>query len=410
MNYRICLSISLISYFLLSCALSFSQTVVSKMDLTKGMSALSDKPIAGFQLELLDLAFEVATDIPIVPHIKDRSRSQEKIVEIALKLDQPQKALQYIEKIDDWRRGSGYGDLALYHVINGQKDVEKYITLAKQIAEAAEDWRRDTIKVKIAKIYTLLGDEEAARSFEDNLVDSEKGKVAGHKAKIAAKDEFNTQFKDLEILIKTENFDIIKNALESYTELYNRFYQKKNYRDRVEKKIKTSWEKMPIIIRIELLSRLAQIALEHDDKAKAVKLVGDARVIIDEHQWALEFYLPMIANLSKLRFNAGQTQEAVADAESVLAKFHADKETIVDIYRAQALSPLAEAFLVMGNTAQSLEVYRIALEESVVNPNSRPRAEDMAAILSSMANYSVEPDEKLWERIRQIKGGLGNPW
>ena len=74
--------------------------------------SLTDKPLAVYQSELLDHAFETAAAIPVKPHIKDRSRAQEKVVEVSLELDQPLRALSLIERIDNWRRGSGYCDLA----------------------------------------------------------------------------------------------------------------------------------------------------------------------------------------------------------------------------------------------------------------------------------------------------------
>src|SRR5262245_10686053 len=80
---------------------------------------LTDKPLAAFQNELLNTAFEVATKIPIDPHIKDRSRTQEEVFGVSLKLDQPKRALQFLEKIDNWRRGSAYADLAFYCAKNG---------------------------------------------------------------------------------------------------------------------------------------------------------------------------------------------------------------------------------------------------------------------------------------------------
>ena len=47
---------------------------------------------------------------------------------------------------------------------------------------------------------------------------------------------------------------------------------------------------------------------------------------------------------------------------------------------------------------------------ATVNPNSRPRAEDLVAICCSMAKSAVEPDAALMGRIRQVKDALGAPW
>jgi tetratricopeptide (TPR) repeat protein len=411
MTLKTPLSFMLASFVLFMATTGHSrQGVMDVVGAPKPTTMLTDKPIAAFQSELLDLAFETATVIPVKPHIKDRSRAQESVVGASLKLDQPQKALEFIGKIDDWRRGSGYGDLAFYSVLHGQSDVEHYLNLAKQISEVAEDWRKDAIKVKIAKTHALLGHSDKVEELEAGIVESESGKVAGIKAMTATKDSFKDQMKALDVLIKTENFDIIKNALESGTELFNRFYENKKQRSQVEKKIKSSWDKMPYFIRIDLLESLAGFALDHKDQTRALELVNEAQVIIDANEWPLENRIPMIAKLAKLRFQAGDQQKARSDVDNVLAFFNTEGNTIVDIYRVGAILPLAEAYQSMGDKAVALNVYKRAVEESVVNPNSRPRAEDMTAILSSMATNGVEPDDELWARIRDIKKSLGNPW
>jgi hypothetical protein len=71
---------------------------------------------------------------------------------------------------------------------------------------------------------------------------------------------------------------------------------------------------------------------------------------------------------------------------------------------------VAEAYAAMGDRAAALAVYREAIAAGVGNPNSRPRAEDLAATCTSMARADIEPDDALWARIRTIRDGLGDPW
>src|SRR5262245_55668849 len=137
-----------------------------------------DAPVAAFQNELLDIAFKVATAIPVDPHIKDRSRAQEAVVSACLELKQPQRALEYIKKIEDWRQGAAYADLAFYYAQHGKTDqLERYLDRAGEIANDAEDWRRDRIKVKIARVHALLGDAAKAAQLEAGVENAETGKV-----------------------------------------------------------------------------------------------------------------------------------------------------------------------------------------------------------------------------------------
>jgi hypothetical protein len=71
--------------------------------------------------------------------------------------------------------------------------------------------------------------------------------------------------------------------------------------------------------------------------------------------------------------------------EAALARYDAERDQIVNIYRATALRALAEALQTMGDGARSLAVYRRAVEEGNGNPNSRPRADDLTTTACSMA-------------------------
>lgn len=373
--------------------------------------SLIDKPITNYQDKLLDIAFEISSKIPVKPHIKDRSRSQEAVVKISLKLGQPLRALRYIDKIDNWRRGSCYADLAFYCATNGYTDkIEQYLDLAIQISKDTEGWRRDQLRAKIAKTYTWMGQPQQANQFNISEASSEMGEIVAVKAIIADKDSFDKQVKELEELIVPGNFDMEKSALKAYTHLFNRFYDNKKRRSALEMKIKTSWNKIPIFARIELLIDLAASSLGHSDQEKALELVNEAQVLIDGAQWSPEYKIKLMAKLTKLRFQAGDIRKAKTNLDSLQIFFDTQRNNIVNIYRAEALCLLAEAYQLMGETAIALKVYKKAIEEGVVNPNSRPRAEDLSSSCLSMALHNVDPGTKLYARIHQINKRLGAPW
>jgi hypothetical protein len=66
--------------------------------------------------------------------------------------------------------------------------------------------------------------------------------------------------------------------------------------------------------------------------------------------------------------------------------------------------------MTLGDPALSAAVYARAVEEAVLNPNSRPRADDLVATCCSMAVCGFQPDEKLWARMVEIGAKLGEPW
>ncbi len=368
-------------------------------------------PLASFQRELLDLSFEAATAIPVEPHIKDRSRAQEAVAAASLELGQPELAQAQLDRIENWRRGAGYADLAAYWALQGRPDeARQFLLRAAEIAERVEDWRRDTVRVRIAQAYVSLGLAAEADEFEADVAPSEAGKVAGVKASLADDASFDGHVRAIDALVALGNFDITRNALESYTALYRRFYADAERRSFVEQRIRACWSNLAGFIRIELLMKLAATALDHADQAKALELTNEAQELFDSAQWPLENRIELMGRLAGLRYRAGDRDKARADADRALALFEAEGSQIVDIYRARALRPLAEAYQSMGDTAAALAVYRRAVEEGVANPNNRPRALDLSATCCSMAVHGVEPDAVLWARLRRIREELGPPW
>ena len=101
---------------------------------------------------------------------------------------------------------------------------------------------------------------------------------------------------------------------------------------------------------------------------------------------------------------------ARSDLDAAASLYDADRDRIVDIRRAGVLRGLAEGYADARDPKAALALYRRAAGEGMVNPNARPRAEDLAATCCSMAVHAVEPDDALRAYLRQIRSGLGNPW
>lgn len=365
---------------------------------------------ATFQGELLDVAFDTASAIPVDPHVKDRSRAQEAVVAAWLTLDQPQEALRCANGIDNWRRGAAYADIAFHQAGRARMEtVEPLLDLAAAISETTEDWRRDRVRVKIAMVDVLLGREERAAELEADVVASEIGKTDAVRASIATDEAFDQRMDAIDAAVANGNFDLIRNALDAGVRLFARFYDD-DRRSHAEAKIKSSWRKLPVTIRIELLMDLAGAALQADDRPKALELVNEAGAIMDGSRWMAEHRVPLAARLAGLRGRAGDIEGARRDAAAALALFDAGRQTIPNFARAGALRPVAEAYQAMGDPESALAVYRRAIEEGATNENARPRGLDLSATCGSMAIAAVEPDPALWARIREIHDRLGAPW
>lgn len=371
-------------------------------------AVFSDKPLADYQNQLLNIAFETATMIPIDPHIKDRSNSQQAVITACLKLDQPVKAHQFIEQIDNWRRGLCAADLALYCAQNGYpQQALDFLRLAEQIAakDFSLEWRKKLIEVKITQTRTWL-----EQTVQDGPAGSQPPNAVQENPVSVDEKTFDERIQTLDAMIALSDFDTTISALQGYTEIFNRYYDNMQRRSLAEDKLKTSWDKLPIPVRLELMMKLVQFALDHADTAKALQLVNESQHFLDDYQWPVEDRISMTSRLAQLRFKAGDSETAHKNADAVRALFDTEGKAIVNIYRAGALRALAEAYRAMGDSNAALSVYKRAVEEGIENPNSRPRAEDLTATCCSMALNAVEPDTELWTRIHQIHKGLGQPW
>jgi tetratricopeptide (TPR) repeat protein len=371
-----------------------------------------DIPLEPYQNELLNIAFEAVSAMPKNPHIKSRSLAQESVVRTCLDLEQPQKALGYIEQIDNWRREACYADLAFYYAQHGasNENVQYYLELAAKVPDQTEDWRKGRITSKISQTKAYMEQAKEAKQYERGNEKKEPVKIPDIKKMTSPLDSFDEKMEALGKKVLTGQFDDIKNSLETYAELYNRFYQDVERRALIEEKIKTTWSKMPLIIRIDLQKKLIHFALAHSDKNAALELTNEAKSMMDSTSWPSRYEIPMQAELAGFRFRAGDEQRARPEVRKALDLFDTERKKIVNIYRAKMLRSIAQAYWTMGNSATTLDLYKRAIEAGIENPNSRPRAEDLASTCCSMALHKVEPDAELLNRIRQIRDDLGDPW
>jgi len=376
---------------------------------------VEDQPLHDHQVEQLELAFETASKLPLMPHVKNRAKAQEQVVDTCLELDQPQRALRCIEEIPNWRRGLGLASYAYYCVEHGAKDVQAYLDRAGEIADDPTDdtlpgWRRSRIRARISQVYALLGRSESAAKYGRDLEESELRGLAVLKARLADEGAFDEDLEATDTAIQAGSMDRIQASLEQCVAYFDRYFDDVERRDRAQSRIEQAEGKLPLLIHLELVGKLADAALDHGDSAKARELVAWLDRLIADQRWLLRHELPVVARTCALRHRAGEVERAREDADEALAKYEQARDTITDVFRVEALLPLAEAYHAMGYARRALEVYALAVEDAVHNPNSRPRAMDLTALLCSMARNDVEPDPRLRARLLEVCGALGAPW
>jgi tetratricopeptide (TPR) repeat protein len=393
---------------------------------------LADAALAPYRHRLLELAFTTASALPLHPHVKDRSRAQEEVVDACIELGQLRTARGYADRIVNWRRGAACADLALACLERGAtEEARACLAIAQEISdglareleqelepegvESPQDWQRDRIRVKMARVLVAHGEDAKAEALEDGVVESEAGRVDAVRARRASLEDFEVLIGELQAAVLSSSLERARHALEACLELFDRFYADPERRARAEAALRDPGAKLPEDVLIGLLRQAAEIALAHGDPAKALELVmaADARVKKKcgaSSGWIPEHEIPLRAGLVGMRHRAGDRGGAEQELAAAASRYEEERGNIVEIYRAETVRPLAEAASAMGDLARALGFYRRALEEGAVNVNARQRAEDLAATCISMALHEVEPDAALWERILEIRAGLVAPW
>lgn len=385
-------------------SLTLMLTVVTALSLTTEAARSGDIPtelkcededLRGFQDELLSVACETASCIPKVPHVKDRSKSQEQVVRACLELGLPNRAKRYAEGIVGWRKGVCFTEIAVHLIHKGcLESAHECLSLAERLSEDEEEWRKERVETAAARTR-----RELQKALEES-----------HSEGPADRDSLHSGLSILKDLVDTGDFESMKFAVSGYLDLWDEHYPQLEDRMAVEEGIRKVLEVMPVIQQIEALCNLAEISIEYSDAETSLKLLREAQSLVDSHGWPLENRIPMASRIISLRCKAGESTGAREDADHLYEAFNNEGNRIVDIYRAETLVPLASAYAAMGESALAKEVFSRAIEEGVKNPNSRPRAEDLSLACSQMAVSGTEPDGALWDRIRAIQKGLDSPW
>ena len=370
--------------------------------------------VAPWRQELLDRAWAAASAMPLVPHVKNRSRAQESVVDACLVLGLESKAEKFALEIVNWRSAAALSSVALQHARGGHKAEARRVAratealIAKNSSETAQEWQDERVRARLAATYVWIGDKADAARLAPGIGEAEAGAVQNAVAAQASPEDADSRFAAIDKAVTTGGFENVRNALVACAELHARCWNDVERRERAERTIREGWTLLPLRVRIELLEKLATTRIEKG--AEALTLVAEIRTLIESAQWLPEDRAPLRAQVALLRYRAGERQEARLELDAANAGYERDRAEIVDIYRAGALRPIAESYAAMGDPAEARRVFARALEEGTLNPNSRPRADDLVATSLSMAKAGVEPDAALRARLEQIAKALGEPW
>lgn len=391
---------------------------------TAPSEGLRDADVRPFQKELLKLAFGAASEFPLNPHRKNRALAQEKVVIACFELGLPDYALAFAPRVEGWRRGAAYADYAWECAKAGlTAKCEQHLALAQRVVDEhlsspdSQQWRVDRIRMKMARALDRLGRRDEAVALAAKVDPTTGGAVdldwsrtvAAHAGSLTEKTA------RAELARITESF-ADQSLGEQFTSLmltsaiHERFFADRELRELCEERLLERFVKMPPNLRMDAMAELAQHHADAGNADGAREILRRMTELLESLEWRPQDRTPEIARIAELRIAIGDRDRAEHDVDAAVAAYQAERDDIVDIYRCETLRPLALAYHALGNAEQADAMLQLALEEGMENPNSRPRCFDLVETCIEMAKRSVEPSETLWNRMREVRGGLAEPW
>lgn len=374
-------------------------------------SAPAATPAAEWRRSLLAEGFDVASQIPVEPHAKDRARAQEVVVKACLELGLTEQAVRCVEGMSGWRRCEAFALVGLKLAASGSPDRARLMALqALDFPADIETWARETVSTQAARIYLLIGDETRALETLKGCPPTELAKFEAARAASVDADRLDAQADAFDRSIATLNFDLARSGIDGYMAYLVRVLDDAPRRERALKALDAAIKGLPLDLQVSTDAELAVSLHAHGQPALAARYLERAAQLNATTKFLAEDLAPFGVIVAKARVRMGDMAGARADLVRLRAQYDAHSEEIVNLRRAASLRALAEGFALVGDRDAAVRCQRDALDAGCINPNSRPRAEDLSATCASIALAGIEPDASIRQRIERARAGLADPW
>lgn len=360
---------------------------------------------------LLTTAFAVASSMPVDPHGRDRSRLQEAVARACLDSDMVDQAAELADQMQGWRRGHVIALCGQYFARRGQTDSARDCADRALLVDVGDTtWGKDVVVTEVAKIYVLLGDESRAYSLVAVGQPTERGQVETARTAQVPMDQMDGQADMFDQAIATGNFDLARGGIDGYLVWLDRVIDDAPRRARALTALSGAFPGLPLDLQVRYRVQLAEVLYSRGYKELAKTEVDCASALFKATVFLPEDTAPLGAVIAKARFRMGDADSARSELRALRAAYNAQSDLIVNLRRAASLRALAEGFLLLGDSDDAVESYKAALDAGAINPNARPRAEDLSATCVSMAMSGFQPSPEFMLRIDNLRAGLVDPW
>lgn len=377
-----------------------------------GEATARAEDVAAARMRMLERANAIALRIPSPSFEKDRAKMQLAVVECCLANGMLDAAFDWSAPMElTWRRGEALALTAQAYARAGNA------ARARELAERAvggasdyPDWAAARVRAGAAKAFVLLGDSARIDSLVGPTDPALLGEVHAVLAEGAAGEELDAKADMFDKAIATRNFDLAKGGIDGYMVLLGRVVSDGPRRARAMKAIDEAIPGLPFDLQIDYRCRLAErldaLGLGSESGAELAKAVK----LFDSTTFMAEDIAPIGAKLARTESKLGNASGARTRLAALERTYRERLEEIVDLRRATSLRALAEVRAQLGDGAEALRLWADALEAGALNPNARPRAEDLCSTCISMAGAGMSPTAAMQARMSALESGLVAPW
>lgn len=388
--------------------------------------------LSASDIQIIDSAAQTVLALPDMPHERTRNRELAVIIDCLIEKGELSLAEEYIGRITNWRAEELKTRLARGYLEKGNQTQAKEIVeqvewLANTILglksgeimatgeyanylERYDDFRIDRVKSGLSQYYLALDDKKLAESWSADILQSEQAAFTKSKALAVAESDYDASLAINNLMLGGEIFEGKIAALDGLVHLYGLYFEDREKREFLQEKILTSSVSMPIMYRIDWLLSMSVVAHKNGKQDIAFELHDQAVNLLAANPVRPRLFFPLKSKIIISNFKIGRTEEASVQSLELYALYQVEEGSIFNIHRADVLVACAEALDAVGLIDDAIAVFKEAVENSMINPNSRPRIEDLTVIMSSILDASIIKLGDIESDLLRLMESVGEPW
>lgn len=354
-------------------------------------------------------AFQFAS--AIVSDRKDMGMAQESVVRGLIDADQIDRAIEYSNSVDGWRRGVLLADLAGILADAGRaNEARPLIARAEQVRAVTEGWQNPRIAAHVAAARARLGENAAAERAAAELAkadDQYNGRATFMRVSALAKEgKFEEAFEAVKPLEASIDLEETWMRTTAYLEIAKAAAKDPALRKRAVDQAVASANQVPGFARVELLLETVDALRGYGDVKRTQETIEAADAFVLTLADTLPLKAPMMSNVARAWAKAGRADRA----NELLTRAEKIVDAAMVIERPAVVAAIGQGYVAVGNDDQARALFERALDMTGMLKNSRPRALAAAAVCRSLGSAGIPIDERLRLRLNALYDGLGDPW